>query len=150
LVSVGGVACSDDADGPSATTVVSTTLLPESLDAAGHRSFLVEVCTDADRGGAVGDPVGGSSTVEEIDAQYDQIETRLDLMRELPVPSGEEAAFDEVVQAYDRVLTALDELSTAVADDDTQGAVLVVSALDGLRADVNQLVADYGIDDCGL
>jgi hypothetical protein len=150
LAGVGGVACSDDADGPSTTTLVSTTLLPETLDAAGQRSFLLRVCTDPDQGGAIGDPVDDSSTVEEIDAQYDAIETRLELMREVPVPSGEEAAFDEVVQAYDRVLTALDELSTAVADDDTQGAVLVASALEGLRDDVEQLAADYGIDDCSL
>lgn len=150
LAGVGGVACSDDADDPSTTTLVSTTILPETLDAAGHRSFLLRVCTDPAQGGAIGDPVDGTSTVDEIDAQYDAIETRLELMREVPVPSGDEAAFDELVQAHDRVLTALDELSTAVDDDDTQGAVLVASALDGLRDDVRQLATDYGIDACAL
>jgi hypothetical protein len=148
----GLVGCSDADDAGTArgSTLVAITAFPEQLDRPGYLAGLNAVCTTPEMGGDIGEPVGASSSVDDVDRRYDAIETRLELMRELPVPAGEEDDVDRIVQAYDRVLTALDELSTAIADDDSQSAILVETALDGLRATANELTTAYGVGDCAL
>lgn len=157
VVGVGGLGgCSSDPDGaggPDGSTAGSVlapvTALGESLDRPAYVGAAATLCSDGDMG-AVGEPVGASSTEEEIDSYRDAVETRLDLLQQLPVPAGDEATVDELVAGYDRVVLALDELGTAVADGDGQAAVLVAAALDGLRAEVADLASAYGIDACGL
>jgi hypothetical protein len=124
--------------------------IPESLDRDGYIAMVNHICSEPDLGGDIGQPVGTASSVDEIDAQRDRIETRLDLMQTMPTPEGDDASIDQIVQAYDRVLTALDELSSDIDGDDAQAAVLVSTALGSLRGQVNALVSAYGIDQCTL
>ncbi len=146
-------ACSssdDDPASPGGVTAEISLFGDQQLDPAQYSAALELVCSDPVLGGDIGDPVGASSTVEEIDAQYDKIETRLQLLQEAPPPADGEVSLDDLTETYDRVLLALDELSASVDRGDTQAAVLVASGLDGLRTDADRQAAVLNAPSCGL
>lgn len=145
--------CSDGDEADDQVGGVAATIsagIPESLDRTGYVAIANQICAEPVPGDELGDSVDSESSVEQIDDHYDVIERRFDQLRALPVPEGDEGPLDEIEQAHDRVLTALDELSTAVDSGDTQAAVVIASALDGLRSQVNELMSSYGIGSCTL
>jgi hypothetical protein len=148
-----GTACSgtNDQNGDASTAERTSDLtVTRSLDRGGFVDAANRICSDPELGGDVGEPVGSNSSVEQIDAQAGAIDGRVRLLQELPVPDGDAEVLARIERSYERVLTALDALRSAVEDDDGQAAVIVASALDGLRAETNRLAADYGIEACAI
>jgi len=148
-----GAACSDadDTSDPSGGAVASIISgIPESPDRAQYLAIADQLCADLGSGNEIGEPVDGTASIGQIDAQYDAIDLRIARLRALPIPDGDEDTINGILQAYERVLTGLDELRTAVDAEDGQAAVVVTAALGGLRSDVNELVMSFGIDACHL
>lgn len=122
--------------------------VPDELDHAGLVARLDEICTTAEEGGDIGPAVDASSSADDVDAAWNGVETRLDLMRQMPVPDEDQAAWDSVERAYDEYLTALSDLSDARSADDEAAAQSAESELEALRADVAGAVAALGATSC--
>jgi hypothetical protein len=122
--------------------------LPETL---GHGEFVArvtQICTTPELGGDIGARVNATSAPDDVDAAYGAIETRFDLMRQMPVPDADQQTWAAVERAYDRYLTALTDLSDARAADDSTQSEQLVADLDGLRGEVENAVDALGINDC--
>ena len=122
--------------------------LPETLDHNDYVERVKQICTTPELGGDIGGEVNVTSASEDVDAAYGAIETRLDLMRQMPVPDADQQAWAAVENAYDRYLTALSDLSDARSVDDSTQSEQLATELDGLRSDVESAVDALGIDDC--
>jgi hypothetical protein len=166
VVVVVSAGCSRDADTSDATSAPTESaaptassprvtgsvpsFLPESLDHNGYVARLRQICTDPGLGGDIGIKVTATSSAEEVDATYGAIETRLDLMRQMPPPDDDQQLWSEVEDTYDRFLTTMSELSDARAADDSARSEQLESDLEWLREDVGHNVAVLDIANCGV
>jgi hypothetical protein len=161
LVLALAVACSSgsggDGDATTSTSETTTSLattesappfIPDELDHAGLVARLDEICSTSGQGGDLGPAVDASSSVDDVDEAADGVETRLDLMRQLPVPDDDQAAWAAVERAYDEYLTALGDLSDARSAGDDAEASRLAAELDGLRSNVGTAVEALGATSC--
>lgn len=147
-----GSSATPGSNGPAATATdvpgSVPSFLSESLDHDGFVARLQQICTTPALGGDIGGQVDDTSSSDDVDAVVDAVETRLELMHEMPVPDADQQAWSAVEQAYDRYLTTMTDLSDArVAEDDARSQQFAAQ-LDDLRNQVQSAVDALGIGDC--